>query len=646
MGLLGVFKKAIKVLKFAAPVAVVGTAAVAVAKDPDVILKLKEKFEGLDLFSSSTDEQGNPVAGNANIGVLCDAIRTDCMKHGIAADDNLTKEILSISEEIMNKKFENLSEQEKVLVRDAYVQAKQQMVDLIESGQISPDASSKELLQEFWRQFVSIRYSGLSQGEVNSILQESNNTYRAEIFRKLDEAGKIQYISDQQVKQADDYSAEVARIKMLPQAEQAEALKKLSKTRRAKSKIDIANIAATESSEVALHSVKLGASSELSENMNTILRTRSSAAERMRTADLADFGFTKDLIKSYSAVGDSIQPDDLRDYTETIVSAKSANGVTAYQNEYVADRNNYLEAKAKQARGEALTPEQQELVDIMDEALYTSTAQGIGAGAMANLNMTDAQKAEFYAKWEYEAQQFGDYEAVVGYVNSKIASNPSVYLACQEAKAKYELQMAQKHNTEEKNINIGNVSNNIAGTAVAEERKSEQPKEGEDNAEVNQTSEKRQSASRGMTIPTELSSKTSSQVKTPKTTDSKMDARQTSNVTPVINPGKKASDIEIQKALDVDGAKFADVYKQYGEAVLTVVFNDMARYGKYLANAVSKFESMTPDTQKLVLNGINQTALPKLMERCSTVDFKDLIDENHLTHDYKYLIEDNERVAQ
>ena len=60
----------------------------------------------------------------------------------------------------------------------------------------------------------------------------------------------------------------------------------------------------------------------------------------------------------------------------------------------------------------------------MKSEYYTATAQGIGQGALHNVNMTSEQKAEFLSKWEEDAKQYSDYHQVVQNVKKEIDKNP------------------------------------------------------------------------------------------------------------------------------------------------------------------------------------------------------------------------------
>jgi len=60
----------------------------------------------------------------------------------------------------------------------------------------------------------------------------------------------------------------------------------------------------------------------------------------------------------------------------------------------------------------------------VSEKFFTSTAQGIGEGALNNVNMTTDEKAEFINQWENDAKQYDDYETVTTDIKKSLNENP------------------------------------------------------------------------------------------------------------------------------------------------------------------------------------------------------------------------------
>ena len=221
-------------------------------------------------------------------------------------------------------------------------------------------------------------------------------------------------------------------------AEIAKIDKKLSKEERAAEEAKIRNkyghirkgrfvdITAQCDSKTAVNSLVILDSKDLQYGAKTVLATRCNAEERTATADYAEYSVTKNIIADYKEIGDEVNSEVLEGYTQTFMEQKSANAVKAYQTDYVKDRNNYEAALAKQKRGEALTAEEQALLDTMKPDYYTATAKGIGSGALNNVNMTNDEKAEFISNWQADAKKYSDYKEVTQGVNKQLETNPEL----------------------------------------------------------------------------------------------------------------------------------------------------------------------------------------------------------------------------
>lgn len=177
-------------------------------------------------------------------------------------------------------------------------------------------------------------------------------------------------------------------------------------------------------SECGVNAIILLDSKDMAFGAKTVLRTRCNQEEKTRTADYANYEFTRGLIKDYNEIGNPVEAEVLKCYTQTFMEQKSADAVIKYQQNYKEDRNKYETALKKQRNGLTLTDEEKELLAVMKSEYYTATAQGIGQGALHNVNMTSGQKAEFLSKWEEDAKQYSDYHQVVQNVKKEIDKNP------------------------------------------------------------------------------------------------------------------------------------------------------------------------------------------------------------------------------
>lgn len=83
----------------------------------------------------------------------------------------------------------------------------------------------------------------------------------------------------------------------------------------------------------------------------TVLRTRCNQEEKTRTADYANYEFTRGLIKDYNEIGNPVEAEVLKCYTQTFMEQKSADAVIKYQQNYKEDRNKYETALKNNGTG-------------------------------------------------------------------------------------------------------------------------------------------------------------------------------------------------------------------------------------------------------------------------------------------------------
>lgn len=269
---------------------------------------------------------------------------------------------------------------------------------------------------------------------------------------------------------------ELESIKNLPEEQRAKAEERIQRRYRHVLRGRFIDVSAQMGSESGVNAIILLKSKDMAFGAKTLLNTRCTQEEATRTADYADYEFTKGLIKDYKEIGDNVEAETLQSYTQIFMEYKSAEAVTEYQENYKADRNNYEAALRKQKNGEALTEEEKELLATMSTEYYTATAKGIGQGALNNVNMTNDQKAEFLACWEEDAKQYSDYHQVVKDVKKEIETNPEH----KDIKAKIEEiqteKTAAKKSTIKPTITISReetkyINKNIAATPKPEIKK-------------------------------------------------------------------------------------------------------------------------------------------------------------------------------
>ena len=165
-------------------------------------------------------------------------------------------------------------------------------------------------------------------------------------------------------------------------------------------------VLATNDSDTALEAVVMLPAKRMATGIKTVLNTRCDKAEKTATADKAKFEYTEGLMKDYYERGEKPSGEVVQEYTQTIVSAKSAQAVAEYQNDYKAKREAYESGK--------------EVPAYLDKDFFTSSAKGIGEGALENTNMTNDEKAKFISDWNDDAKKYDDYEVVTKSVNKKL----------------------------------------------------------------------------------------------------------------------------------------------------------------------------------------------------------------------------------
>lgn len=165
-------------------------------------------------------------------------------------------------------------------------------------------------------------------------------------------------------------------------------------------------VLATNDSDTALEAVVMLPAKRMATGIKTVLNTRCDKAEKTATADKAKFEYTEGLMKDYYERGEKPSGEVVQEYTQTIVSAKSAQAVAEYQNDYKAKRDAYESGK--------------EVPAYLDKDFFTSSAKGIGEGALENTNMTNDEKAKFISGWNGDAKKYDDYEVVTKSVNEKL----------------------------------------------------------------------------------------------------------------------------------------------------------------------------------------------------------------------------------
>lgn len=346
------------------------------------------------------------------------------------------------------KEFDKLTPEEKQLAIRAIKDSIATFEKMMAEGTLSSDANPEELVAVFGK----ILYDAVNSGSFNTIeeFKASVGDIKKELgadYNKLSPNEQRTRAVQWRRNIDQKMQAELDAIKNLPEKqrkiEENRIVEKYNHERAGKYCLATANF----DSKGALYATRILTSDNLTRGMNILFSTRKDEAERTRTADMANYNFTKELISDYKEFNDEIKPASLKAYTATTMSYKSSDAVTEYQANYKADRDKYEAALIKQRNGEPLTEDEKTLLSLMSSEYYTATAQGIGEGALHNVNMTSSEKASFLNQWEKDAKQYSDYEVVTSSVKNELENNPEH----SEIKTKIE-EIKQQEKTGEKPV--------------------------------------------------------------------------------------------------------------------------------------------------------------------------------------------------
>lgn len=266
------------------------------------------------------------------------------------------------------------------------------------------------------------------ENEVGNVAEELGSDYT-----EIPGNEQISTLKKARIKQDKKAQAEIEAANRLPENERKARLRRINGRKKyaGRSRFNDATALARRVGKMATgvvsamnNAVILLDSEDMPHGAKFILNTCSSNEERTQIADAANFEHQKKIIKAYKEIGDEPSAESIKGYTATYMEAKSSEAVFEYQADYKSDRDMYEAALEKQRNGEALTAEEQELLSVMKNEYYTATAQGIGEGALNNVNMSTTEKAEFINKWETDAKCYDDYKEVTQDVKKSVDEKP------------------------------------------------------------------------------------------------------------------------------------------------------------------------------------------------------------------------------
>lgn len=403
------------------------------AKTP--VIQCQEPGKNEDVVQISDNKTPKPAP--KNLGQIKQSIEMKCRANGInyMGIRKIFSEVAGVSQE----QFEQLSEEEKINVFKAVDHTIDKTIELQKKYGASAQTSTTGVIKAS----AHNAYEAISTGSFENFEEFDKevgdvNAELGEDFKKVEIKERRQRMDNLAKRRKARFEARLQeRLNKLPENERAAAEQKMRSQYRFTERARFHEAVAANDSETGLHAITMLGAEDMNYGMTTVLETRCNKAEATRTADMANFDFTESLLASYHARGEKASAETVKAFTETNVSAKSAQAVTQYQEDYNTRRRAY-------ENGEDVPP-------YMNEEIFTATAQGIGEGALNNVNMTAAEKAEFITKWENDAKQYNDYETVTKSVKESLETKPEYK---DIKRIKKELETEQKETKTDKTAKI------------------------------------------------------------------------------------------------------------------------------------------------------------------------------------------------
>ena len=378
-------------------------------KDNTPVIKCENTGKNEDTFETSA-EQNETEAPKRNLGQIKQSIEAKCRKYGIdyISLSKSVGEIAGVTREQFSALPEEKQEQilriiENEIERFAEIKQKHGVSDQTNVSKVITLSAQNKYEAIEAGTFATVDEMEEKAGDVNAELGED--------FKKVDvkeRRARMDKLAKVEKEEFEQYLKE--ELSKLPESQRTEAEKKLREQYKYVQRVRFHETIAANDSETGLHAIAMLSAQDMAYGMHAVVETRCDRAEATRTADMANFEFTESLLASYYERGETPEQEVIKKYTTTNVSYKSANAVQQYQTDYNARRQAY-------ENGEDVPP-------YMSEEFFTATAQGIGQGALNNINMTTDEKAEFLATWENDARQYGDYDIVTANVKKELEENP------------------------------------------------------------------------------------------------------------------------------------------------------------------------------------------------------------------------------
>lgn len=357
---------------------------------------------------------------------------------------------------IKKEDFKKLSPEDKSRVITALKISFAKFEEMKNQGLINKNASPEEAIAEYSKIFVESMKQGAfknSKEFENAVGDIANDLGKG--FDKKNIKEQRQLLKKHRMADERRMQAELNKCKKISsKAERIKAENRIRLRHQFARRGQFLEMSVQKDSKVALNSIILLNSDDMEYGAKTVLATRCDAAEKTRTADMANYAFVKGLVSDFNEMGTPVKSNVLENSTKAFMEQKSAMGVNAFQSDYKHDRDNYEAALAKQKRGEPLSAEEKELLRTMKSEYYTAAARGIGRGALNNVNMSDDEKAKFLHSWDKDAQKYDDYEQVTVNVKKELESNKEY------ANIKEKIEQIKKEDDNRETTKLKNIEKN------------------------------------------------------------------------------------------------------------------------------------------------------------------------------------------
>lgn len=373
---------------------------------PNAVVECKNvgKNEDTIVINNKNKKQPTNKTQKRSVGQIKGAIKQKCQANNI----NFAQVLKNISQiaGLTREKFEALPEKQKEEVMLFLEKELDKTIALQKKHGHSDKTNTAEIVTESAKNKYEAKKAGV---DVNAMEKEAGdiNTELGKDFKKLNRAEKRARFRQmvKARKEAFEHRLQERLAKISPKY-RAKIEAKWRAEHEFAENTRFNEVLATNDSDTALEAVVMLPAKNMATGIKTILNTRCDKAEKTATADKAKFEYTESLMKDYYERGEKPSTEVVQEYTQIIVSAKSAQAVVEYQNDYKAKRDAYESGKETPA--------------YLDKDFFTSSAKGIGEGALENTNMTNDEKAKFISDWNDDAKKYDDYEVVTKSVNEKL----------------------------------------------------------------------------------------------------------------------------------------------------------------------------------------------------------------------------------